>query len=81
MELIAYSLLKFYELFMKVGLRLQTLKRQHNRNCPPSLPTTWLLSKSSYSPYHELHVWGSVAVVKKKITKSLRIFGSYLWNA
>lgn len=30
MELIAYSLLKFYELFMKVGLRLQTLKRQHN---------------------------------------------------
>lgn len=37
MELIAYSLLKFYELFMKVGLRLQTVKRQHNRN-PPRYP-------------------------------------------
>lgn len=44
MELIAYSSLEFFELFMKAGLRLQTLKRQHNRTS--SLPTACLLSQS-----------------------------------
>lgn len=44
MELIAYSSLEFFELFMKAGLRLQTLKRQHNRTS--SLPTACLLSES-----------------------------------